>query len=208
MSERIIIDTRTHRYVPGALIDVTDCPEVAALIAERDTARKVAEDGQKAFIEALGIVQSDLAERARRVLGTDHDAAGSPSGDLMAALDALEEERARTQKMHRRVQIVEGGISQDGPQRMAWIRGHRAGVLTGMERQKRAFPTELRTTADRLGRASVALRSLRTESSAQRWTMRKALDLIACGNVSAAGDALTHALRLDVGPVYGGRNEE
>jgi hypothetical protein len=193
MSERIIIDTRTHRYVPGALIDVTDCPEVAALIAERDTARKVAEDGQKAFIEALGIVQRERDRLARVV---------------SAALDALEEERARTQKMHRRVQIVEGGISQDGPQRMAWIRGHRAGVLTGMERQKRAFPTELRTTADRLGRASVALRSLRTESSAQRWTMRKALDLIACGNVSAAGDALTHALRLDVGPVYGGRNEE
>ena len=193
MSERIIIDTRTHRYVPGALIDVTDCPEVAALIAERDTARKVAEDGQKAFIEALGIVQRERDRLARVV---------------SAALGALEEERARTQKMHRRVQIVEGGISQDGPQRMAWIRGHRAGVLTGMERQKRAFPTELRTTADRLGRASVALRSLRTESSAQRWTMRKALDLIACGNVSAAGDALTHALRLDVGPVYGGRNEE
>jgi len=193
MSERIIIDTRTHRYVPGALIDVTDCPEVAALIAERDTARKVAEDGQKAFIEALGIVQRERDRLARVV---------------SAALDALEEERARTQKMHRRVQIVEGGISQDGPQRMAWIRGHRAGVLTGMERQKRAFPTELRTTADRLGRARVALRSLRTESSAQRWTMRKALDLIACGNVSAAGDALTHALRLDVGPVYGGRNEE
>lgn len=90
MSERIIIDTRTHRYVPGALIDVTDCPEVAALIAERDTARKVAEDGQKAFIEALGIVQRERDRLARVVSwavdtlgGTDH-----PVDDVSQALRA------------------------------------------------------------------------------------------------------------------------
>ena len=48
MSERIIIDTRAHRYVPGALIDVTDCPEVAALIAERDELKAAAEESKTA----------------------------------------------------------------------------------------------------------------------------------------------------------------
>ena len=46
--------------------------------------------------------------------------------------------------------------------------------------------------------------SLRAELSGGQWTMRKVLALLEDGNVAHARTTLAHALRLDVGPVYGG----
>lgn len=49
-----------------------------------------------------------------------------------------------------------------------------------------------------------ALDSVRAELSGSRWTIRKALALLDCGNVEHARRMLAHAVRLDEGPIYGG----
>jgi len=58
-----------------------------------------------------------------------------------------------------------------------------------------------------LARTVEALDNVRRELAGSRWTMRKALDLIECGNTTHARATLAHALRLDEGPVYGGNDE-
>jgi hypothetical protein len=57
--------------------------------------------------------------------------------------------------------------------------------------------------AGRIHSAASAVNVLRGELSGCRWTMRKALDLLDDGDVPHARTTLAHALRLDVGPVYG-----
>ena len=55
-----------------------------------------------------------------------------------------------------------------------------------------------------LGQSVEALEDARSELSAARWTIRKALALLDCGNVEHARRTLAHAVGLDAGPVYGG----
>lgn len=55
-----------------------------------------------------------------------------------------------------------------------------------------------------LGQSVEALDGVRSELSAARWTIRKALVLLDCGNVEHARRTLAHAVGLGSGPVYGG----
>lgn len=55
-----------------------------------------------------------------------------------------------------------------------------------------------------LGQSVEALDTVRSELSAARWTIRKALALLDCGNVEHARRTLAHVAGLDAGPVYGG----
>lgn len=48
------------------------------------------------------------------------------------------------------------------------------------------------------------IKALRSELSGARWTIRKAVALLDCGNVEHARRTLAHAVRLDAGPIYGG----
>lgn len=54
------------------------------------------------------------------------------------------------------------------------------------------------------GRDIATIKLLRSELSAARWTIRKALALLDCGNVEHARRTLAHVAGLDAGPVYGG----
>ena len=55
-----------------------------------------------------------------------------------------------------------------------------------------------------LGQSVEALDTVRSELSGARWTIRKALALLDCGNAEHARRTLAHAVGLDAGPVYGG----
>ena len=163
------------------------------------------------------------AEEARGLLASIADPETPEQRD--AAWDALEAAiialHARAERAERErdeaIELLEG-IPTWGPYR--WrdvpdtvrlkLRGYSDQIgrlIKERDAARTILDGEIRARSDRERERDEALstiEALRSELSGARWTIRKALALLDCGNVEHARRTLAHAVGLDAGPVYGG----